>query len=140
MESRPRARHAPPLESSLDISTLPWDSSFHPNFSPPCPHASPLDPILSSCLLSFSLCVSFLSMSLTILMHCDNRHMVASPVLRDVERRIAEWTHLPIENGESFYLLQYKVGEKYVPHYDYFGGTFPHPPRVGHLLNLIRSF
>jgi prolyl 4-hydroxylase len=49
------------------------------------------------------------------------KHMVASPILRDAERRIAEWAHLPVENGESFYLLQYKVGEKYVPHYDYFG-------------------
>jgi len=49
------------------------------------------------------------------------KHMVASAILRDAERRIAEWAHLPVENGESFYLLQYKVGEKYVPHYDYFG-------------------
>jgi len=49
------------------------------------------------------------------------KHMVASPILRDVERRIAEWAHLPVENGESFYLLRYNVGEKYVPHYDFFG-------------------
>jgi len=48
--------------------------------------------------------------------------MVQSPVLRDLERRIAEFTHLPVENGESFYLLRYNVGEKYVPHMDYFGG------------------
>jgi len=49
--------------------------------------------------------------------------MVESALLRDVERRIAEFSHLPVENGESFYLLRYKVGEKYVPHMDYFGGA-----------------
>jgi hypothetical protein len=53
------------------------------------------------------------------------RHMTKSAILRDLERRIAEWTHLPVENGESFYLLRYNVGEKYVPHYDFFGGSCP---------------
>lgn len=49
--------------------------------------------------------------------------MLSSPLLRDVERRIAEFTHLPVENGESFYLLRYDVGQKYSPHHDYFAGA-----------------
>lgn len=37
------------------------------------------------------------------------KYLLASPLLRDYERRLAEWTHTPVENGENFYLLQYKV-------------------------------
>eukprot|EP01128_Nolandella_sp_AFSM9_P009906 TRINITY_DN660_c0_g1_i3.p1 TRINITY_DN660_c0_g1~~TRINITY_DN660_c0_g1_i3.p1 ORF type:complete len:297 (+),score=41.14 TRINITY_DN660_c0_g1_i3:463-1353(+) len=47
-------------------------------------------------------------------------HMLESPVLRDLERRIAEFTHLPVENGESFYVLRYQEGQQYVPHMDWF--------------------
>jgi len=46
--------------------------------------------------------------------------MRKSPLLRDVERRIAEWSHLPVENGEAYYLLRYEVGQYYKPHTDYF--------------------
>jgi len=41
-------------------------------------------------------------------------------LVREVERRIAEWTHLPVENGEAFYVLRYQVGQRYVPHTDFF--------------------
>ncbi|XP_020577345.1 probable prolyl 4-hydroxylase 6 [Phalaenopsis equestris] len=37
-----------------------------------------------------------------------------------IERRIAAWTFLPEENGESIQILHYENGEKYEPHYDYF--------------------
>jgi len=47
--------------------------------------------------------------------------MRGSPLLRDIERRIAEWTHLPVENGEAYYLLRYNEGEYYKPHTDFFG-------------------
>jgi len=47
-------------------------------------------------------------------------YMSKSPLLRDVERRIAEWTQLPIENGEAFYLLRYENGQQYKPHHDFF--------------------
>lgn len=48
---------------------------------------------------------------------------MSSPLLRDVERRIAEWSHIPVEHGENLYLLKYDVGQKYIPHHDFFGGT-----------------
>lgn len=47
------------------------------------------------------------------------------PLVKDIERRIAEWTHLPPENGEAFYVLRYEVGQQYKPHTDYFGNDNP---------------
>ncbi|XP_030444641.2 probable prolyl 4-hydroxylase 7 [Syzygium oleosum] len=41
-------------------------------------------------------------------------------VVANIEARIAAWTFLPVENGESIQVLRYQHGEKYVPHYDYF--------------------
>jgi len=41
-------------------------------------------------------------------------------VIKDVERRIALWTHLPEENGEALYVLRYDLGQYYRPHNDYF--------------------
>ncbi|KAK7266262.1 hypothetical protein RIF29_18904 [Crotalaria pallida] len=41
-------------------------------------------------------------------------------IVADIEARIATWTFLPIENGESMQILHYEHGQKYEPHYDYF--------------------
>ncbi|PON59436.1 Isopenicillin N synthase [Parasponia andersonii] len=41
-------------------------------------------------------------------------------VVADIEARIAAWTFLPEENGESMQILHYENGEKYEPHFDYF--------------------
>ncbi|KAG2554503.1 hypothetical protein PVAP13_9KG604501 [Panicum virgatum] len=41
-------------------------------------------------------------------------------VVARIEERIAAWTFLPPENGESIQVLRYKNGEKYEPHFDYF--------------------
>jgi prolyl 4-hydroxylase len=41
-------------------------------------------------------------------------------VLKNVERRIAELTMLPEENGEAIQVLSYGHGEEYQPHWDYF--------------------
>lgn len=41
-------------------------------------------------------------------------------VVANVEARIAAWTFLPKENGESIQILHYEHGQKYEPHYDYF--------------------
>eukprot|EP01126_Amoeba_proteus_P055841 TRINITY_DN6955_c0_g1_i3.p1 TRINITY_DN6955_c0_g1~~TRINITY_DN6955_c0_g1_i3.p1 ORF type:complete len:282 (-),score=46.07 TRINITY_DN6955_c0_g1_i3:127-972(-) len=49
-------------------------------------------------------------------------YMTASPLLRNIERRAAEFTHLGVNQGEAFYLLRYGPGEQYKPHYDYFSG------------------
>ncbi|KAL5980631.1 putative prolyl 4-hydroxylase 7 [Asimina triloba] len=41
-------------------------------------------------------------------------------IVSRIEGRIAAWTRLPEENGESIQILHYEHGEKYEPHYDYF--------------------
>ncbi|KAI3912565.1 hypothetical protein MKW92_019845 [Papaver armeniacum] len=41
-------------------------------------------------------------------------------VIRDIEERIADFTHIPVEHGEGLQILHYEVGQKYEPHYDYF--------------------
>lgn len=37
-----------------------------------------------------------------------------------IERRIAELTGFPIENGEGLQVLNYEIGEEYKPHFDFF--------------------
>ncbi|KAL8132383.1 hypothetical protein AgCh_008032 [Apium graveolens] len=41
-------------------------------------------------------------------------------VVASIEFRIAAWTFLPPENGESIQVLHYEHGQKYEPHFDYF--------------------
>ncbi|PNX92780.1 prolyl 4-hydroxylase subunit alpha-1-like protein, partial [Trifolium pratense] len=41
-------------------------------------------------------------------------------IVAGIEDRIAAWTFLPIENGESIQVLHYQNGEKYEPHFDFF--------------------
>ncbi|KAJ9564661.1 hypothetical protein OSB04_000627 [Centaurea solstitialis] len=41
-----------------------------------------------------------------------------------IEKRIADFTFLPVENGEGLQILHYEVGQKYEPHYDYFLDQF----------------
>ncbi len=42
------------------------------------------------------------------------------PVLKRVEKRIADLTGLPVSYGEAIQVLNYKQGAEYQPHYDYF--------------------
>ncbi|MQM08621.1 hypothetical protein Taro_041478 [Colocasia esculenta] len=41
-------------------------------------------------------------------------------IVARIEKRIAAWTFLPDENGESIQILHYEHGQKYEPHFDYF--------------------
>ncbi|AET03711.2 prolyl 4-hydroxylase alpha subunit, putative [Medicago truncatula] len=41
-------------------------------------------------------------------------------ILRNIEQRIADFTFIPVENGESVNILHYEVGQKYEPHPDFF--------------------
>lgn len=41
-------------------------------------------------------------------------------VVKRIEDKIAAWTFLPPENGESMQVLKYEYGQKYEPHFDYF--------------------
>ncbi len=46
-------------------------------------------------------------------------------VVASIERRIADLTHLPVENGEPIAVLHYGAGDEYRPHYDYFDPRVP---------------
>ncbi|CAL1394663.1 unnamed protein product [Linum trigynum] len=41
-------------------------------------------------------------------------------VVREIEKRIADFTFIPVEHGEGLQILHYEVGQKYEPHFDYF--------------------
>ncbi|KAJ4767538.1 2-oxoglutarate (2OG) and Fe(II)-dependent oxygenase superfamily protein [Rhynchospora pubera] len=41
-------------------------------------------------------------------------------VVAGIEQRIATWTFIPQENGESIQILHYENGQKYEPHFDFF--------------------
>ncbi|KAM7260972.1 hypothetical protein ACFE04_026447 [Oxalis oulophora] len=45
-------------------------------------------------------------------------------VIRNIEKKIADFTFIPAENGEGLQVLHYEVGQKYEPHYDYFQDEF----------------
>ncbi|XP_021300655.1 probable prolyl 4-hydroxylase 10 [Herrania umbratica] len=44
--------------------------------------------------------------------------------IRNIEKRIADFTFIPAEHGEGLQILHYEVGQKYEPHYDYFMDEF----------------
>ncbi|KAH1072750.1 hypothetical protein J1N35_025078 [Gossypium stocksii] len=41
-------------------------------------------------------------------------------IIKSIEKRIADFTFIPVEHGEGLQVLHYEVGQKYEPHYDYF--------------------
>ncbi|XP_009363441.1 probable prolyl 4-hydroxylase 10 [Pyrus x bretschneideri] len=45
-------------------------------------------------------------------------------IIRNIEKKIANFTFLPVEHGEGLQVLHYEVGQKYEPHYDYFQDDF----------------
>ncbi|KAG1359553.1 Prolyl 4-hydroxylase 5 [Cocos nucifera] len=45
-------------------------------------------------------------------------------IIRDIEKRIADYTFMPVEHGEGLQVLHYEVGQKYEPHFDYFLDDF----------------
>jgi prolyl 4-hydroxylase len=49
------------------------------------------------------------------------KHM-KDPVVQTLANRIEEWTQIPKEHGEDFYLLRYQIGQEYKPHTDWFAG------------------
>lgn len=44
--------------------------------------------------------------------------------IMNLERRIADFTFIPVENGEGLQVLHYEEGQKYDPHFDYFVDEF----------------
>jgi prolyl 4-hydroxylase len=47
-----------------------------------------------------------------------------------IERRLAQLTRWPIENGEGLQILHYHPGAEYKPHYDYFDPDEPGTPTI----------
>ncbi|CDP15792.1 unnamed protein product [Coffea canephora] len=47
-------------------------------------------------------------------MHLKRGH---DEVVRDIERRIADYTSIPVENGEGLSVINYEVGQKFEPHH-----------------------
>ncbi|XP_021902499.1 probable prolyl 4-hydroxylase 3 [Carica papaya] len=45
-------------------------------------------------------------------------------VVRNIEKRIADFGFIPVEHGEGLQILHYEVGQKYEPHFDYFLDNF----------------
>lgn len=44
-------------------------------------------------------------------------------VIGRIEDKIANWTMIPMENGESIQVLRYFIGQHYQPHHDWFGSN-----------------
>jgi prolyl 4-hydroxylase len=47
-------------------------------------------------------------------------HLNENPLVTSIEKRIAEFTNIPVSHGEDLQVLHYKKGEEYKQHYDYF--------------------
>ncbi|KAG9149034.1 hypothetical protein Leryth_010641 [Lithospermum erythrorhizon] len=45
-------------------------------------------------------------------------------IIRSIEKRIADYTFIPVDHGEGLQVLHYEVGQKYEPHFDYFLDEF----------------
>ncbi|WOL13347.1 hypothetical protein Cni_G22117 [Canna indica] len=45
-------------------------------------------------------------------------------IIRSIEKRISDYTFIPVEHGEGLQVLHYNVGQKYAPHLDYFADEF----------------
>jgi prolyl 4-hydroxylase len=41
-------------------------------------------------------------------------------LVSEIEKRISELLNWPIENGEGIQVLNYQIGQEYLPHFDYF--------------------
>ncbi|CAH8344651.1 unnamed protein product [Eruca vesicaria subsp. sativa] len=42
-------------------------------------------------------------------------------IVEEIEKRISEFTFLPVENGENLQVIHYEVGQKFDPHFDGLG-------------------
>ncbi|XP_018678679.2 prolyl 4-hydroxylase 1 isoform X5 [Musa acuminata AAA Group] len=46
------------------------------------------------------------------------------PIIKAIEKRIAVFSQIPTENGESIQVLRYETNQYYTPHHDYFSDAF----------------
>lgn len=47
------------------------------------------------------------------------------PIMQRIEKRIQQITNIPVENGEDFHILHYEHEQEYLPHFDFFDGSYP---------------
>ncbi|KAG9137984.1 hypothetical protein Leryth_019368 [Lithospermum erythrorhizon] len=45
-------------------------------------------------------------------------------IIKNIEKKIADFTFIPVEHGEGLQVLHYEVGQRYEPHNDYFNDEF----------------
>ena len=48
-----------------------------------------------------------------------------SPLINEIEKRVASLMHLPIENAEGLQVLHYEPGQEFKAHFDYFSPNQP---------------
>ena len=48
-----------------------------------------------------------------------------SPLINEIEKRVASLMHLPIENAEGLQVLHYEPGQEFMAHFDYFSDQHP---------------
>jgi prolyl 4-hydroxylase len=48
-----------------------------------------------------------------------------SPLIAEIEKRIASLMHLPMEHAEGLQVLHYEPGQEFKAHFDYFGPNHP---------------
>ena len=46
-------------------------------------------------------------------------------IMKAIEKRIQKITSIPAENGEDFHILHYLHAQEYLPHFDFFDGSYP---------------
>lgn len=46
------------------------------------------------------------------------------PIIQAIEKRIAVFSQIPVENGELIQVLRYEANQYYKPHHDYFSDSF----------------
>ncbi|MER1999367.1 MAG: 2OG-Fe(II) oxygenase, partial [Lysinibacillus sp.] len=48
-----------------------------------------------------------------------------SPLIHDIEQRVAQLMHLPIDHAEGLQVLRYEPGQEFKAHFDYFSADHP---------------
>ncbi|CAM6087607.1 unnamed protein product [Calypogeia fissa] len=61
-------------------------------------------------------------------------------IVKRIEDRIAAWTFLPPENGESIQVLRYQYGQKYEPHPDFFNEEYNSKERGGNRMATVLMY
>ncbi|CAM6087606.1 unnamed protein product [Calypogeia fissa] len=67
-------------------------------------------------------------------------HHAQDVIVKRIEDRIAAWTFLPPENGESIQVLRYQYGQKYEPHTDFFNDEYNAKARGGHRMGTVLMY